>query len=193
MLRFEKVSFAYDKKAVLNDFSFTLHDGELLALMGASGSGKTTILHLAAGLLAPTAGKIESSFLPPAVVFQEPRLFSHLTVRENLAAVQEAPDESAIEKALSLVGLSEWADAYPSELSGGMQSRVSLARALLFPTDFYLLDEPFAALDEETKKAVLKNLREFLTEKGAAAILVTHAKEDAEAFASRKVFLSSVD
>ena len=193
MLRFEQVSFSYGKRAVLKDFSFTLHDGELLALMGASGSGKTTILHLAAGLLTPTSGKIESDFLPPAVVFQEPRLFPHLTVRENLAAVQEKTDEKAILDALALMALSEWADAYPKELSGGMQSRASLARALLFPTDLYLFDEPFGALDEETKRKVLTNLKAFLAEKGAAAILVTHQNEDAEAFAKRKFFLTTAD
>ena len=193
MLRFEKISFAYDKKAVLTDFSLELKSGETLALMGASGSGKTTILHLAAGLLIPTSGKIESSFLPPAVVFQEPRLFPNLTARENLAAVQEKPDEKAISEALALVGLSEWVDAYPHELSGGMQSRVALARALLFPTDLYLFDEPFGALDEETKRTVLEKLKAFLAERGAAAILVTHQDEDAEAFATRKILLSVAD
>lgn len=193
MLLFDHVSFSYDKKAVLTDFSLELKAGERLALMGPSGSGKTTILHLAAGLLKPTAGVVRSDFLPPAVVFQEPRLFPHLTVKKNLAAVQEKPDEEAISNLLTLVGLSDWADAYPHELSGGMQSRVALARALLYPTDLYLFDEPFGALDEETKQVVIRNLLEFLAEKGAAVILVTHQKEDAEAFATRKFFLPVSD
>ena len=193
MLKFDHVFFSYGKKAVLTDFSMELGKGELLALMGPSGSGKTTILHLAAGLLKPTAGKIESDFLPPAVVFQEPRLFPHLTVRENLAAVQEKPDEAAIRNALAAVALSDSENAYPSELSGGMQSRVALARALLFPSDLYLFDEPFGALDEETRKTVLSNVRTHLNDRSASAILVTHQKEDAEAFSTRTIFLSPAD
>ena len=193
MLRFDKVSFSYNKKVVLTDFNLELKAGERLALMGPSGSGKTTILQLAAGLLTPTAGIIESEFLPPAVAFQEPRLFPHLTVKENLAAVQKKADDKAIADALDLVALSDWENAYPHELSGGMQSRVSLARVLLYPTDLYLLDEPFGALDEETKQIVLQNLLGFLTKKGAAAILVTHQSEDADTFATRKFFLPAAD
>ena len=193
MLQFENVSFSYGKKSVLTDFSLELGSGERLALMGPSGSGKTTVLHLAAGLLKPTAGKIQSDFLPPAVVFQEARLFPQLTVKENLFAVQEKPDEAAVSEALALVDLVDSIDAYPHELSGGMKSRVSLARALLFPTDFYLLDEPFGALDEETKRLVLSDLKAFLIEKNAAAIFVTHQKEDAEIFATRKFFLPISD
>ena len=189
MLQFDQVSFAYEKKVVLARFSMRLEQGERLALMGPSGSGKTTILRLAAGLLKPISGSIQSTFLPPAVVFQEPRLFPRLTVFENLAAVQEKSDAEAIRRVLALVELGEEESAYPHELSGGMQSRVSLARALLFPTDFYLFDEPFGALDEATRKIVLARVRDFLIEKNAAAILVTHQKEDADSFATRTLLL----
>ncbi|MBQ7173244.1 MAG: ABC transporter ATP-binding protein [Clostridia bacterium] len=191
MLKFNHVSFAYDKKPVLVDFSMELVPCERLAVMGPSGCGKSTLLHLAAGLLTPTAGNIDSDFLPPAVAFQEPRLFGHLTVKQNLLAVQKKPDEKAVARVLELVQLQDEIDAYPDELSGGMQSRVSLARALLFESDLYLFDEPFAALDEATRKTVLENVKAFLTEKNAAAILVTHQHEDAEAFATRRLTLSA--
>lgn len=193
MLVFDKISFSYGKKQVFTDFSMELFSGERLAVMGASGCGKSTLLHLAAGILTPSSGKIRSDFLTPAVVFQEPRLFSHLTIKKNLLAVQKKPDEEAIRQMLSLVGLSDEIDAYPDELSGGMQSRASLARALLFDSDLYLLDEPFAALDEATRKAVLENVKNFLIEKNAAAILVTHQKEDADAFATRTLVLTPIE
>lgn len=191
MLRIENLSFSYENKKIFDRFSLELQKGERLAVMGESGSGKTTLLRLLSGLVAPQSGRIESDFMPPAVVFQEPRLFPHLSVRENLRVVMAKPDDDKIDELLALVELSEEADAYPSELSGGMQSRVALARALLFGSDLYLLDEPFAALDDRTRRDVLLRVKERIERENAAAILVTHREEDAELFATRTLLLSA--
>ena len=151
MLTFTEVSFSYKKKKIFDCFSFSLSDGEILAVMGASGLGKSTLLGLVAGLLKPQEGKIDSSFSRISYVFQEPRLFPWLTVEENLLAVLDKKDPNAqknVQKVLTDVALQDAAKLYPQELSGGMKSRVSLARALAYGGDLFLLDEPFAALDE---------------------------------------------
>lgn len=192
MLKIENLSFSYGKKQIINDLSMTLNDGELLAVMGESGCGKSTLLHLIAGLKHPNAGSIQSTFQKVSYVFQEPRLFPWMTVKENLLAVLDTPtkeNEQNIESILSELGLDNCASLYPDQLSGGMKSRVSLARALMYGGDLFLLDEPFAALDEERRKDLIGFLRNHFQKTGASAILVTHQKEDAAAFAHRTVIL----
>lgn len=187
MLKLENLTFQYPKTDfVLTYPNLKLENGEILAIMGPSGCGKSTLLSLLAGFLKPTGGIIESDFQKIAFVFQEPRLFPWLTVEQNLRAV--LPKETAAEeivKALSFVGLEASKNAFPSELSGGMKSRVSLARALAYGGDLFLLDEPMAALDEDLRRDLSKRLRERIREMGASAILVTHLKEDALLFADR--------
>jgi len=194
MLIFKNVSFSYGGNQVLKDLSFTLDNGELLAVMGPSGCGKSTLLSLVAGLQKPADGQIESDFNRISFAFQEPRLFPWLTVYENLAAPLEHPKEhhAAILDTLAAVSLEDAADLYPDELSGGMKSRVSLARALIFDGDLFLLDEPFSALDEELRVTLTKRLRAHLKEKGASAILVTHQASDTEIFADRTITLDAV-
>ncbi len=186
MLTFDRVSFAYRAgKPVLSDLSFSLRRGERLTVMGESGCGKSTLLSLAAGLLTPTAGHITRRAERVACIFQEPRLFPWLSVAENLAAVLPRPDPFAIASVLCDVGLSDCASLYPAELSGGMKSRVSLARGLLFGGDLYLLDEPFAALDPALRRRLTDLLLNRLDKAGAAALLVTHQQEDAARFGGR--------
>ncbi len=194
MLEFANVSFSYDQKPVLTDFSMTLARGEILSLMGASGRGKTTILSLAAGLLRPQKGTLVSNAERVVYVFQEPRLLPWCTVSENLAAVLEDPkkDDARIREVLKKVGLSDAADLYPHALSGGMKSRVSLARAMLYGGDLYLLDEPFAALDEDTKNTLSDVLKEHIRAMGASAILVTHNENDARRMADRILQLNDL-
>lgn len=187
MLKIEKLTFAYPSgEPVLKDFSMELTDGELLAVMAPSGSGKSTLLNLIAGLLRPNSGKIHSDFKKISYVFQEPRLFPWLTVEENVRAVLEknTPAES-IADALRLVGLDGCKKLFPAELSGGMKIRLSLARALAHKGDLFLLDEPFASLDEELREALIPTLRKILKERGVSAILVSHHPADAERFADR--------
>ena len=193
MLKINNVSFAFDQKSVLENFSLELQKGEILAVMGPSGCGKTTLLGLIAGLNKVQKGELENTFEKVAYVFQEPRLFPWLTVKENLLAVINEKNDAAlktVEECLSLVGLSDSANKYPTELSGGMKSRVSLARALVFGGDLFLLDEPFAALDEQLRHDLAKKLKGYLHARGASAILVTHNREDAEMIADRIVTLS---
>ena len=184
MLEFERVSFSYKKNTpVLRDLSFRLEDGGFLAVMGESGCGKSTLLSLAAGLLTPTDGRVLCTAKRIACAFQESRLFPWLTVAQNLSAVLPKPDPRAIAEALWAVELSDCAALYPAELSGGMKSRVSLARALLYGGDLFLLDEPFSALDADLRRRLSDRLR--VKWKQAAVLLVTHQREDAERLGGR--------
>ncbi len=189
MLKIRDLSFGYKKnELVLSHFDLELKDGELVALMGPSGCGKSTLLQLIAGFLSPASGEIEKSARKISYAFQEPRLFPWLTVKENLEAV--ATEQSpAIAEVLETVQLRGCERLYPEELSGGMKSRVSLARALMFSGDLFLLDEPFAALDAELRAELSRMLREYLKSSHRSAILVTHQEEDAKLFADRIVRL----
>lgn len=185
MLEFDHVSFSYPGgKPILQDLSFRLGDGDLLTVMGSSGCGKSTLLSLAAGLLKPTGGRVICTANRTACVFQEPRLFPWLTVAQNLAAVLPAPAPAAIANVLTDMELFGCAALYPSELSGGMKSRVALARALLFGGDLYLLDEPFSALDADLRRRLTEKMTAHLMRTGASALLVTHQPEDAKRFGS---------
>ena len=190
MLKMTDVTFGFDQKNILKDFSLELKKGEILAVMGPSGCGKTTLLGLSAGLLKPQKGEIYNSFEKISYVFQEPRLFPWLTVKENLIAVIDKKDknpEKTVLDCLAIVGLEDASDKYPDELSGGMKSRVALARALVFGGDLFLLDEPFAALDEELRCNLARKIKDYLKEHGASAILVTHNREDAALLADRVI------
>ncbi len=190
MMEFQNVSFSYDgRKKVMDAFSFSLRDGEILAIMGESGCGKSTLLHLAAGLRKPVDGKIFSTHKKIAYVFQEPRLFPWLTVEENILAVMDGKEKSQnaerVKVLLDAVHLTDSATAYPDTLSGGMKTRVSLARALAYDADLLLLDEPFSALNDELRQELCTWLRNYIKEHGASAILVTHQHTDAELMADR--------
>ena len=192
MLKIEGLCFSYQKDLpVLRDFNLELGQGEFLSVMGASGCGKSTLLSLIAGLLKPSSGSIRSQFQRIAYVFQEPRLFPWLTVEQNLAAVlSEKQDRERIPEVLRTVGLQGAENMYPDELSGGMKTRASLARALLYGGDLFLLDEPFAALDEALRLELVEHLREYFTKNGISAILVSHQREISEAFSNRILEMS---
>ena len=196
MIRAKNLCFSYGEKQIFRDFSMAAEKGELVAIMGASGSGKTTLLRLLAGLEKPRAGELKVETEEPVVVFQEPRLFPWLTVEKNIEAIlppktEKTEGQKAIAEALAFVGLTESAKQKPTELSGGMRSRAALARALAYGTvtnaRLYLLDEPFSALDEAMRAQLSAELRRYMRERGATAILVTHSTSDAERFADRTV------
>lgn len=187
MLKLENVCFSYGKKEILSNFSLELKRGEILAVMGESGCGKTTLLRLIAGLEKPRCGIIDCRAERISYVFQEPRLFPWMTVAENLRAVMTSYEDAdrVIGDVLNRVGLAENADFYPDELSGGMKIRASLARALIFGGDLFLLDEPFSALNEELRHELATDLLQLFRERGITAILVTHQSADAEMLADR--------
>ena len=192
MLKIHDLSFSYGKKQVLQSLSLEIESGEIVAVMGASGCGKSTLLNLIAGLKKPTAGTVECHATRISYAFQEPRLFPWLTVEENLLAVLGARDDAAVElvdATLATVGLSDAKKLFPSELSGGMKSRVSLARALVHGGDLFLLDEPFATLDEALREELATALRKEFKSRAATVILVTHNRSDALAMADRIVTL----
>lgn len=185
MVTLDRVSFAYGDTPVLKDMSLTLPDTGAVCLFGPSGCGKTTLLRLIAGLEVPTDGTIHREASRVAMVFQENRLVPWLTVRENLLLVTD--DGDAADKALAAVSLQDVANELPDALSGGMQRRVALARALAFGGDLLLLDEPFNGLDDTLKGAIAKALRERFAE--CPIVLVTHSLDEAKLFDASVVTL----
>jgi NitT/TauT family transport system ATP-binding protein len=189
-VRLRAVTKVYDNGvAALGPLDLDVAKGEFVSLLGPSGCGKSTALRLIAGLSAPSAGTVNVSHRatradgrhPIGFVFQEPTLMPWASVRENVRLplkLSHAPATDAdrrIEKALAQVGLSEFADAYPRELSGGMKMRVSLARALVTDPDILLLDEPFAALDEITRFRLNNDLLDLWRKLHKTVIFVTHS------------------
>ena len=169
-----------------------LGDGCLTALVGASGCGKSTLLRLLAGLLEPQEGRVVRPPGEAGFVFQSPTLLPWRTVRENVSLPQELGGAAAmsVAEALALVELTEHADKRPSQLSGGQQMRVSLARALRGDPSLLLLDEPFAALDALTRRRLQHQFAELQTRQGRTVILVTHDLDEAVLLADRVVVLA---
>lgn len=176
MLELKNISKKYGDNKVLDGFSFVCPDSGVIALMGASGIGKTTLLNIIAGIEKADSGIINSTFKKISYKFQEPRLLEWLTAEENITAVTD--NKEIAEKWLAAVDLSDSADKYPRELSGGMQQRVSLARALAYAGDLLLLDEPFSAVDADTKKILIRTISDYAV--NHAVILVTHDIAEAE-------------
>ena len=177
MLKLTQISFGYGDHTVLQNQNLTLLPGQRLAIMGPSGRGKTTLLRIALGLIKPTSGTVENTFRNTAVVFQEPRLLPWRTALENVNLVLgdgKATLETA-RKYLCQVNLSDAENKYPRELSGGMQQRVAVARALAAEGDLLILDEPFKAMDEALREQIVA----LVNQTRAAVLLVTH--EEAEA------------
>jgi NitT/TauT family transport system ATP-binding protein len=189
-VRLRAVTKAYDNGVMaLGPLDLDVAKGEFISLLGPSGCGKSTALRLIAGLAAASSGTVNVSHRaaradgrhPIGFVFQEPTLMPWASVRENvrlplkLAHAAAADSNRRIENALAQVGLSEFADAYPRELSGGMKMRVSLARALVTDPDTLLLDEPFAALDEITRFRLNNDLLDLWRKLNKTIIFVTHS------------------
>lgn len=180
MLKIDKLSFSYGKEKILNDFSLELDGNGIYVIMGPSGCGKSTLFSLISGLLKPQSGEIKHDFERISYAFQEPRLIPHMTAAENVNFVlggKKSTLGNAI-RALESVGLGDDAEKYPSELSGGMQKRASLARAFAYEGDFLLLDEPFTGLDAETKDSIISLIKEIGKEK--LVLMITHDSEEAE-------------
>ena len=185
MLELKDVSLRLGDKQVLCGCDLCLADGERIALMGPSGCGKTTLLRVALSLQKPDAGEVSCSWNRIGVVFQEPRLLGWRTAAENVDLVLSDGPETAAEAALWLdrLELGEARELYPAELSGGMQQRLSIARALAVRPELLVLDEPFKAMDEALAARVRQTVAQALSD--SALLLVTHSEEEARAFGCR--------
>lgn len=177
---------------MLRDFSLDIAKGELVALVGPSGIGKTTLLHLAAGLEGPDRGSVgfgEDDSGRFGMVFQQPRLLDWISVRANVDLVADAAGRRRGREALQSVGLGDYEDAYPLSLSGGQRQRVALARAFAVLPDFLLLDEPFSALDELTARQLRLLLQDLWIKDAPTGLLVTHNMLEAAFLADRVIVL----
>jgi ABC-type Fe3+/spermidine/putrescine transport system ATPase subunit len=189
------VSKFFGKTSVLENITFHVAEGEALVLLGASGSGKTTILRLIAGLEQPYTGKIilhnkDVTELPArergvGVIFQSYALFPKMTVEKNIGyglRIRHRPRKEvkkAVNELLELVQLEEHRKKYPSQLSGGQQQRVAIARTLAYKPEVLLFDEPFGALDAQTRGHLRREIRALLKKVNVPAIFITHDQEEA--------------
>jgi len=186
----------YGDHHVLTDVSVRVARGEIVALIGRSGSGKSTVLRVLAGLSSDHNGdRVVSG--APALAFQEPRLFPWRDVRTNVvygltrSAISRTDAQDRADRALADVGLADRAGAWPLTLSGGQAQRVSLARALVAEPELLLLDEPFGALDALTRLSMRALLLDLWHEHGFGVLLVTHDVDEAVALADRVVVLEA--
>jgi len=201
-IRLERVAKRYATGVLaLEDASLSVAPGEFVSILGPSGCGKSTILRLLAGLDAASSGSIQAPALQApgadtAFVFQEPTLMPWASVYENvwlplrLAGQSRSQAIPAIDAMLEHVGLTEFRDAYPAELSGGMKMRTSIARALVTRPRLLLMDEPFAALDEVTRTRLGTDLLRWWAEQQLSLVFVTHSVFEA-AYLSQRVLVMS--
>jgi len=187
----------------LDDVNFELAEGEFVAVVGPSGCGKSTLLRIMAGLDVPTEGRVlveadaRPSALPSAVVFQDAALFPWMRVDANVAVAFDSlnvpPREVAARVAdvLALVGLADYARAWPHELSGGMKQRAAVARAFVTDPAMLFMDEPFGALDEQTRVGLANELMRMWERSPKPVTFVTHGIEEAITLADRVVVMST--
>ncbi len=200
-IRLEGITVAYGKKRALDTLDLEVHDGEYLCLLGPTGAGKTTTLRALCGLTLPAAGKVffddeDITILEPeerkaAMLSQDYSLFPHMTVRENISFGPDIKNwgkreiDKSVSSMMDMVRLTKRADAYPNELSGGMQQRNALARALASGAEVLLLDEPLRALDARLRIDLRQELRSLSKSLGITTIHVTHDQDEALVMADR--------
>ncbi len=206
ILKVERLSKNFGRLPVLKDISFSVHDGEIVCILGPSGCGKTTLLRLLAGLIPIEKGSVKLNgndiqqqryHHEISMVFQEPRLLPWRNAIDNVALPFELRDGSvnsdvkkAIQGALELVGLTDFAGSFPHELSGGMRQRVSLARALITNPRVLFLDEPMTGLDVRTREELQDEIIRIWIQKKNSLLWVTHDPKEAIYLADRVIVLS---
>lgn len=195
ILKIENLSKSFADNEVLKDVSLTMDKGEIIAVIGSSGSGKSTMLRCINGLVTPTSGKIAYEGRT-GMVFQHFNLFPHMTCLQNITYAQvkvlKRSKEEARRKAqelLSLVGLLDQADKYPAQISGGQKQRIAIARALAMDPEIMLFDEATSALDPEITGEVLAVMKK-LAEKHMSMLVVTHEMGFAREVSDRVLFMA---
>jgi iron(III) transport system ATP-binding protein len=191
------------KDMTIHNFNLDIEHGEIISILGESGSGKSTVLRLLCGLETPTRGTISigdkivtdnRTFILPekrgiGMVFQDYALFPHMTVTENirfgLKGFRKKEQKQRVQEVLELVNMTNYGKRYPHELSGGQQQRVALARSLAPKPSLLLLDEPFSNLDADLQIKIRSELKGILKQSGTTSIFVTHDREDSRAIADR--------
>lgn len=211
MIRFDHVSKTYGSHTIVKDFSLSIEKGEFLTVIGSSGSGKTTVLKMINGLLEPSSGTIyvegkdistvNQTMLRRNIgyVIQGIGLFPHMSVRKNIAYVPEllnhhdkAKTSRAVERLIKVVGLEEeMLNRYPSELSGGQRQRVGIARSLAANPDILLMDEPFGAVDEITRKLLQNEIARIHAELGVTIVFITHDIKEALKLGTRVLVMNN--
>ncbi len=207
---FDRVSvrFPADKGEirVVEDVSYAIGDREFVSIIGPSGCGKTTTMNIVAGFTKQSSGTVTLDGKPivgpgpdRGVIFQEYGIFPWLSVRENIAfglklaanRTDAGEREEICQKYMSLMGLADFANAWPRMLSGGMRQRLALARAYAVKPEFLLMDEPFGALDAQTRMAMQNLLLEVLSSEGKTVMLITHSVEEAIYLSNRIVIMTA--
>lgn len=188
-MRAVKISKRYEDHVILDNVELSFEDGGIYALMGPSGRGKTTLLHILAGLVEPDKGYLEgASDKRFSMVFQEERLCDFLTAAENIAAIQRVASSVAeVNAALAEILPAGCLEQPVSEFSGGMKRRTAIGRAMLAESDILIMDEPFTGLDEATKETVASFVKKY--RRGRTLIFSTHYEEDVELFDAVKIHL----
>lgn len=206
----DDISFAYSKeKKILNGVSFALHKSNTLSIVGASGCGKSTLLRVISGILPSVkdnqlSGQIRINGRTPdeyrrsgklAFMFQEATLLPHLTARENIAfplKIKGIKDDEKVSSLLRIVGLEDYADYLPKQLSGGMKTRVALARSFVTDPELLLLDEPFSALDIAWKSKLYVELEKLREQYLTTVVFVTHDVQEALLLSNDVLVFSSL-
>ncbi len=209
-IAFDKVTVDFETAngpmRVIDDISFEIREGEFVSVIGPSGCGKTTLMNIVGGFVRPTGGSvlldgrpIEGPGPDRGVIFQEYGVFPWLTVRQNIefglklaASKVQAPERAEIcERYMRLMGLADFASHFPKHLSGGMRQRLAIARAYAVRPQFLLMDEPFGALDAQTRSAMQDLLLEVLATERKTVMLITHSVEEAIYLSSRIVVVTA--
>ncbi|ONN27165.1 ABC transporter ATP-binding protein [Thermosipho affectus] len=188
ILKIENLNKSFGSLKVLENIEFKIKRGEKITFLGPSGCGKTTLLRIIAGL-EKYSGKVKKSFKKVGYIFQEPRLIPWKTVYENLKFVGK--DDQKIKEVLISLDLFQFKDYYPAKLSGGMNQRINLARALIVKPEILLLDEPFSSLDIHIKWKLINDINAQIKNRKITTILVTHDIKEAISLSDRILILSN--